>query len=638
MGTGTRRRSFSGELVRLAAALALVMAASGLYVSDTHAGDLSAQAAPPDQTSAASPAGSVLAQTNTLGQPTEAWFKDFHLSGFLNETAGMWTNPTTLKDFTPSRNNLATARTWLQADENYRLDANNQFFMREWFIYEPPYSFNSANNHAYACRPDLLGPAGCGNTGGAPMYRLNDFYNQYNVRDAWWKLTAGPLTLYTGNQIVVWGQSLAFRVGDVINPQDTTWNFGFANLEQSRLPQWMIHPIFNLPDMGPLNSNFIEGVLIPGFQPVWNSWQYPDKRFDGFQGTAGRVDAGFPAAMHGPSARFDVHYPYPVPGATINTLPVGTPPDLVVEPGAQNLIPPPINRFVFQCTQFQALFLPIFHNGKNPTPASLIRPCDLSKGVVLAPWHVPAMTLGNMQEGLRFHTLIGSNEITALYYNSFQRDPIVAWQPYTQTFPFIYEPVQYAGMTVDRPVPMPPSLAEYFPLVFRAEAVYQNHAPFISFNYTSMQDFRYSDILTWMLAFDLDQAYAPWLTTTGNLSANFEILDPIVMDTAHNMATGPNGNTVPEPITKNDVQMLFNIGTSYWWNAFAPTWTMIYQPKGESFALFPSIQLNPPWTNKYFAKIGVIYVLGSDRQTLGVGLFKGENLITVTGQYNFSAL
>ncbi len=58
----------------------------------------------------------------------------------------MWQNPTALRDFTRSRNNLAVARSLLQVDENYRLNESNTFFMREWFVYEPPYSFNSANN------------------------------------------------------------------------------------------------------------------------------------------------------------------------------------------------------------------------------------------------------------------------------------------------------------------------------------------------------------------------------------------------------------------------------------------------------------------------------------------------------------
>ncbi len=102
------------------------------------------------------------------------------------------------------------------------------------------------------------------------MTDMSDYYNQYNVRDAYWKSVNGPLTLFMGRQIVTWGESLAFRVGDVINPQDFTWNFGFSNLEQSRLPLWMVHPILNLPSWGPLTANFVEGVWTPAWQPMYN--------------------------------------------------------------------------------------------------------------------------------------------------------------------------------------------------------------------------------------------------------------------------------------------------------------------------------------------------------------------------------
>jgi hypothetical protein len=44
-----------------------------------------------------------------------------------------------------SRNSLAKSRTWLQVDENLRLNENNNLFMREWFAYKPPYVRNSAN-------------------------------------------------------------------------------------------------------------------------------------------------------------------------------------------------------------------------------------------------------------------------------------------------------------------------------------------------------------------------------------------------------------------------------------------------------------------------------------------------------------
>jgi len=44
----------------------------------------------------------------------------------------------------------------------------------------------------------------------------------------------GPTDYLRWHQIVGVGQSLAFRVGDIVNPADTCWAFGFANLEQSR--------------------------------------------------------------------------------------------------------------------------------------------------------------------------------------------------------------------------------------------------------------------------------------------------------------------------------------------------------------------------------------------------------------------
>ncbi len=640
------RKLRSGGL-KLVLASTVMAAGVGLMAMRSWAGD----ATPPINSQASSPAAGVLAQTNTLGQSHESSLLDnLHVSGYLSETGGMWINPSNLKQFTPSRNNLATARTLLQTDENFRLNSNNEFFMREWFVYEPPYSFDSANNGIYPCSNDP-GMA-CGNTGHTAMYRMNDFYNQYNVRDAWWKLDMGPLTLYTGNQIVVWGQSLAFRVGDVINPTDTTWDFGFSNLEQSRVPQWMLHPILNLPDLGPLSSNFIEGVLIPGAQPTWNSNNFPDNRAMGESGVWGRVNNGFPAASHGPSARFDAHYAYYSSGQTVTLTPgPGATNGFVVNPGAPNLVAAPFSRAFYFCTNGPAAAGPLASltgflkatGQKNPVPARLQHPCNFTSqnpGSIanVNMWHVPAVQAGNMEEGARLHTLIGQSEFTALFFNTYQYYPVISWQSYTNQFPAIFEPTQYAGATWDRPLPMPASLAEYLPFVMRAESVYQNHAPFVNLNMTESSTVAYSDIMTSMVALDLDQAYAPWLTTTGNLSANLELLDINTLNNNDNLLYGPNGGDISGNMPKNDVQMLFNIGTSYWWNAVAPNWTMIYQVYGNTFALFPGIQFNPPWSNKYFAKIGIVYVLGSAMNAVGPGLFKGENILTGTLQYNFSLL
>ncbi len=112
-----------------------------------------------------------------------------------------------------------------------------------------------------------------------------------------------------------------------------------------------------------------------------------------------------------------------------------------------------------------------------------------------------------------------------------------------------------------------------------------------------------------MAAIDVDQAYAPWLTSTGNLSANFEVDDNIIMDNEKLFTVGDAIDANPP---KNDVRFCCSIGTSWLWEDIAPTFTMIYQAKGRNIALFPSLVLNPPWTKKYFLKLQAIEVMGGD--------------------------
>ncbi|MGH9828575.1 MAG: DUF1302 family protein, partial [Blastocatellia bacterium] len=288
-----KRSRLLGGLGRTVAALGLLVGVTGLCVNPSWAGDVSS--VPANTLSVTNTVSNVMPQASA----ENGWLSGLHVSGFLSQTFGMWQNPTTLKDYTTSRNNLATSRTWLQVDTNYRLNDNNTFFLRSWFVYEPPYSWDSANIPAFnAANPRHISYG----------HFMNDWNNVYTVRDAWWEGKWGPLNMYIGNQIVVWGQSIAFRVGDVINPADTTWNFGFANLEQSRNPEFMIHPILNLPEFGPFSANFLELVVIPGFCPQWVENDYADGRYLDQMTKSGCVATGAPANEHGPSGRFDIHY------------------------------------------------------------------------------------------------------------------------------------------------------------------------------------------------------------------------------------------------------------------------------------------------------------------------------------------
>jgi hypothetical protein len=640
-----------------ASVLTIVITASFailLSAAASRAGDVSAQ--PADDLSVTNSVANVLPQGAAPPSPTAAasWLQGLHISGYGSQTFGMWQDPPTLHDFTPSRNNLAVARSLLQIDENYRLNENNTFFMREWFVYEPPYSFDSANNPQYS--------ASSANHSSFGHY-MNGFYNNYQVRDAWWENKLGPLNTFIGNQIVVWGQSLAFRVGDVINPQDTCWAFGFANLEQSRQPQWMIHPILNLPQWGPLDSNFLEVVLEPGFAPVyWPELNTPYGLYRNESTKAGRAIPCLPAASHGPSGRFDIHYDnrFNPPFNELLIPAAGGPPTLngpFSNYNANGILAPPAETEFWHCTQLIPEIRGASVNKVNvfdPVPLDQRLPCKLglSKGnnpyspigdgqaLDFGIFRIPGFQPQNWNEGVRFHTLFGATEWTAFFYNDNTNGTGPGsigegkWTPYTNLWTYQMYDVPEFGATVDRPLPMPGMLAEYFPAVFRGEFRYSSHMSMDDQSPLSTSAQGWSDIATYMLALDIDQAYAPWLTSTGNLTINLEMLQTTVMDNSKYYA---EFNAIGVQQLKNDVQLLFNLGTSWWWSDFAPTWTMLWDPKGDNFALFPSLTLNPPWTKKYFMKLQAVEIMGGDRQQ-NFGLFKGESYLLAQFQYNFELL
>src|SRR5713226_2195669 len=140
----------TGKLLRIVAAILLF---AGISATQASAGDLSAQ--PRDTLGVVGSNTGALPQAGGAVASETGWLSRFHVTGYLSEQFGFWQNPTALRSFTRSRNNLAVARTTLQVDENFQLDENNSFFMREWFTYDPPYSWNSANNELYSRAPRI---------------------------------------------------------------------------------------------------------------------------------------------------------------------------------------------------------------------------------------------------------------------------------------------------------------------------------------------------------------------------------------------------------------------------------------------------------------------------------------------------
>ena len=522
------------------------------------------------------------------------WMQGLSVSGFVNSLTGMWVDSAGIR-YQKSKNSLASERNWLQLDINYILNADNRFFIRGWVVYEPAYRFEYQGG----------------------MTDMSDYYNQYNVRDAYWKNTTGPLTFFMGRQIVTWGESLAFRVGDVINPQDFTWNFGFSNLEQSRLPLWMVHPILNLPSWGPLGNNFVEGVWTPAWQPMYNpSVDTPNQDsnphsnwYDGQHDVAGSVSLLAPFTSVS-SARFQVQ-PYP-----LLTGAIGQPNNLAAFPQL--------------CGSFVA------------------RHCTTPAFATFAPpffsYHLPSDTLGSSTEGFRLHTLVKNAEITMIYWHGHQFNEggtpgapfYVQGSPSTGQYLQAYFPqFNDVGATLNRPIYLPGEILSAVPLVLRTEGIWQDRTPFNTTDVGVPNGVVDKNTISTLVALDLDGLYVPWLTKTGTLSANFEWNNFSIMGYGKNLVY----DFYAERWRHNEEQFLLSVNTSWWWGAILPTYTMIWNPSGSTSLLFPTLTMTPPWTNKYFATLGYVGILGNDKfNSFAGGVFKGKSLLYMQFQYNFQPI
>ena len=560
--------------------------------------------------------GNSRAQTSAATSNEPMALKTLTLSGFINNSSGVFLDSQAI-EYNRSKNSLSTERNYIQLDLNDNPTEHDQVFLRFWGVYEPSYPYE----------------VGCSNEFGATVHCNSDFYNQYGIREFWIKHRLGPLDIFIGRQIVKWGESITFRATDQINPQDISWSFGFANLEQTYMPVWMIHPILNLPKFGPFDSNFLEVVYEPGFDFMYTNVDYANNQYDGLDAIAGRETllTQIPGGRF--AGRTDTRGCTTGARGTVCTG-EGPPP-----PGRPAELAPPLVLFQRNGPNGTGLYVPSF---KSPNQV------------------FPNATFANSNVFVRLHTLAWDTEMTAIYANAHvytpviqltnQTSPVVPGAVYDRRSNFIYPEYQGAGFTANRPLYLPGFMSG-LPLVARTEVMYQNHMPYSTLAipgtalYPSLiggspDAVTYTDQVLWIAAVDLDSAYVPWLTSSGTLTANAEVDGTTLLSPSKNMLQFP---LFFSRMYHNDISGSINIATSWYWGSIAPAWTMTYDPNGETFAFFPSVTLTPPWTNKYFMTMRWIEILGTNRFGFpnggsDLGIFKGLSQLVFQFQYNFELL
>lgn len=151
--------------------------------------------------------------------------------GWLRNNLGVFTDDI---DYADNGNDLATCRTWLRTYLDYKISDNVSAMAAIQFVHEPTYQIEhgsiSSNSRA---------------SGHATLEDGREYSEYYRVadilREAYidWKVSDNH-SFRIGRQIVIWGESLTTRVGDVIHPEDTRFTFAFANLEDTRIPLWIV--------------------------------------------------------------------------------------------------------------------------------------------------------------------------------------------------------------------------------------------------------------------------------------------------------------------------------------------------------------------------------------------------------------
>lgn len=93
---------------------------------------------------------------------------------------------------------------------------------------------------------------------------IDNFKQSYDLWEAYIDFSRGPAFVRLGRQSLAWGETDIFRLLDQINPLDNTFGGPFEDLDDRRIPLWMVRGSYNLGSVGPVASLTLEGFLVPG--------------------------------------------------------------------------------------------------------------------------------------------------------------------------------------------------------------------------------------------------------------------------------------------------------------------------------------------------------------------------------------
>jgi hypothetical protein len=93
---------------------------------------------------------------------------------------------------------------------------------------------------------------------------IDKFKQSYDLWEFYFDFSRGPWFLRIGRQNLAWGDTDIFRLLDGINPLDNSFGGPFEDLDDRRIPLWMLRGSYNFGKVGPVSSFTLEGFWVPG--------------------------------------------------------------------------------------------------------------------------------------------------------------------------------------------------------------------------------------------------------------------------------------------------------------------------------------------------------------------------------------
>ncbi|MBW2369085.1 MAG: hypothetical protein JRH15_14500 [Deltaproteobacteria bacterium] len=125
---------------------------------------------------------------------------------------------------------IQTFRNTLQIETNVKFSPNCEFFTIARGYYEG--SWDIDDNLPDTAEDRDASHRGAGMDG------------DVDLREYYFTIRTGPLTLKLGRQQVIWGEADNIRMADIINPLDLSWHYTFESWEDIRIPLRMVNLMY----------------------------------------------------------------------------------------------------------------------------------------------------------------------------------------------------------------------------------------------------------------------------------------------------------------------------------------------------------------------------------------------------------